>query len=92
LDPGLKFLRNHKEVLSAKLNPVRLDGEPHNPFGLLSAAGVVNARDKLTKRQYLLLMVGFHGIRIGRATAYPLWGIYPMCFSPGTSTGWISVN
>jgi hypothetical protein len=27
----------------------------------LSAAGVVNARDELTKRQYLLLMVGFHG-------------------------------
>ena len=28
------------------LNQVRIDGEPHNPFGFSSAAGVVNARDE----------------------------------------------
>jgi hypothetical protein len=26
-------------------------------------------------------------MRIGRVTAYPLWGIYPICFGPGTSAG-----
>ena len=46
--PGLKSSRNHKALLSAKLNQVRLDGEPHNPSGLALAVGVVNARDELT--------------------------------------------
>lgn len=76
--PGLKSSRNHKALLSAKLNPVRLDGEPHNPFGLLSAAGVVHPRDELTKRQGLPLLIGFHDTRLGQATARALWGVCPI--------------
>jgi len=64
--PGLKSSRNHKALLSAKLNQVRLDGEPHNPSGLVFAVGVVNTHDELTKRQRLLLVIDLHGIRIGR--------------------------
>ena len=58
--PGLKSSRNHKALWSAKLNQVRLDGEPHNPSGLVFAVGVVNARDELTKRQRLLLVIDLH--------------------------------
>lgn len=43
-----------------KRDPVRIDGEPHNPFGLLSAAGAVNARDELAQRQKFLPVIGFH--------------------------------
>jgi hypothetical protein len=73
--PGLKSSRNHKALLSAKLNQVRLDGEPRDPSGLVFAVGVVNARNELTKRQRLLFMIDLHGMRIGRETARALWGV-----------------
>jgi len=73
--PGLKSSRNHKALLSAKLNQVRLDGEPRDPSGLVFAVGVVNARDELTKLQWLLLVIDHHGMRIGRETARALWGV-----------------
>jgi hypothetical protein len=69
---------NHKVIASSKLNQVRINGEPHNPFGLVFAAGVVNARDELTKRQCLLLLIGFHDPRLGQATVRVLWGVYPI--------------
>ena len=80
--PGLKSSRNHKALLSAKLNQVRLDGEPHNPSGLVFAVSVVNTRDELTQRQRLLLVIDLHGLNIGQETArvpwgVSLWGIYP---------------
>lgn len=59
--PGLKSSSNHDAFLSAKLNQVRLDGEPHNPAGFPFAADVVNARDELTKRQGALSAIGLHG-------------------------------
>jgi hypothetical protein len=68
-------LRNHKALLAAKLNQVRLDDEPHNPPGLVFAVSVVNACDQLAKRQRLLLMVDFHDMSIGRETAWALWGV-----------------
>lgn len=71
-------LRNHKALLAAKLNQVRLDDEPHHPSGLVFTVGVVNARDELTKRQRLLLVIDLHGMRIGRETARALWGVYPI--------------
>jgi hypothetical protein len=61
--PGLKSSRNHKASLSSKLNQACIDGEPHNPFGFLSAAGVVNGHDELTKRQVSLPAIGFHGLK-----------------------------
>jgi hypothetical protein len=64
--------------VSSKLNQVRIDGEPHNPFGFLSAAGGVNGRDQITKRQWLLLVIDLHGMKIGRETARALWGVYPI--------------
>jgi hypothetical protein len=48
--------------LDAELNQARLDGEPHNSFGLFSAAGVVNARNEFPKRQGFLPAIGFHGL------------------------------
>jgi hypothetical protein len=59
--PGLKSSGNHPALFSAKLNQVRLDGEPHNSFGFLSAASVVNGHDELTQRQDFLPAIGFHG-------------------------------
>jgi hypothetical protein len=61
--PGLKSSRNHKVLLSAKLNQVRLVGESHNPSGFAFAADVVNARDEFTKRQGFLPAIGFHGLK-----------------------------
>ncbi len=68
-------LRNHKASLSSKLNQVRLEGEPHNPAGLVFVVGVVNARDELAQRQRLLLVIGLHDMNIGRETAWALWGV-----------------
>jgi hypothetical protein len=61
--PGLKSSSNHKALLAAKFNQARLDGEPHNPFGLLSAKGVVSARDEFPKRQGFLPAIGFHCLK-----------------------------
>jgi hypothetical protein len=70
--------RNNKAIVSSKLNQMRIDGGPHNSFGFLSAAGVVNGRDQITKRQWLLLVIEHHGMRIGRETARALWGVSPI--------------
>ena len=70
-------LRNHKAIVSSKLNEVRLDGESHKPSGLVFAVGVGNARDEFTKRQRLLLVIDLHGKRMGRETARALWGVSP---------------
>jgi hypothetical protein len=55
----------------------------------LSAAGVVNGHDELTKRQSLFLLIGFHDTRLGRVTAQALWGVHPICvfvdLAPATS-------
>ncbi|MGB7746872.1 MAG: hypothetical protein WBN75_06245 [Verrucomicrobiia bacterium] len=48
--------------MSAKLKQAPIDGEPHNSFGFLSAAGVVNSHDDFTKRQVSFPAIGFHGI------------------------------
>jgi hypothetical protein len=71
----VEVFRNHKAMLSAKLNPVRLDSEPHNPAGLAFSADVVNARDEFTERQGFLPAIGFHGLRIIRKTARAPWGV-----------------
>jgi len=69
--------------MSSKLNQVRIDGEPHNPFGLLFAVGGVNDRDQITKRQctkrqWLLLLIDHHGMSIGRETVRALWSVSPI--------------
>jgi hypothetical protein len=74
LGPGS---RNNKTIVSSKLNQVRIDGEPHNPFGLLFAVGGVNGRDEITKRQRLLLVIDLHGMRIGGNRAGAV-GLYPI--------------
>jgi hypothetical protein len=57
---------------------MRIDSEPHNPLGFLSAIGVVNAHDELTKRQVSLPVIGFHDLKCNRVPARMLWGVYPM--------------
>jgi hypothetical protein len=56
-------------VASAKLNPVRLDGEMDNAPGLALAADVIDASDEFTQRKRLLAAFVFHGTRIGLKTA-----------------------
>ena len=63
---------------SAKLNQMRLEGEPHNPACLVFAVSVVNARDKPAQRQHFLLVIGLHDMSIGRETAWALWGVSPI--------------
>jgi hypothetical protein len=76
--------------VSSKLNQVYIDGELHNPFGVLSAAGVVNGHDELTKRQVFLPAIGFHDTRLGPIAARALWGVYPMpdLMHPANTAGW----
>jgi len=75
--------------MSLKLNLVRIDGEPHNPPGFLSAAGVVNGHDELTKRQATLPAIGFHGPKYKPGNRAGAMGCSPhmrFCgFSPGTA-------
>lgn len=68
-------LKNHKALWSAKLNRMRLEGEPHKPAGLVFAVGIVNASDELAHRQRLPLVIGLHDMSIGRDTARALWGV-----------------
>jgi hypothetical protein len=65
--------------MSSKLNQARINGEPHNSFGFLSAAGVVNACDEFTKRQCLLLVINHQDMNIGQTAAQTLWGVSPIC-------------
>jgi hypothetical protein len=60
---GLKSSRNHMALLSVKLNPMRLDGEPHNPSGLRFAPDIVNTRDEFTKRQGPLPAILLHALK-----------------------------
>jgi hypothetical protein len=55
----LKHSGNHKAVLSAKLDQVRLDGAPHNSPGFALAATVINARDEFTECQGFLRQLLF---------------------------------
>jgi hypothetical protein len=61
-------LRNCKVPVSTKRHHVRIDGEPHNVARPAFPADAVNGRDEITKRQRLLLVIGFHGITIRRET------------------------
>jgi hypothetical protein len=60
---GLKSSRNHKVLLSAKLNQVRLDGELHNSFGFALAPDIVNMRDEFAECQESLPVIGFHSLK-----------------------------
>lgn len=62
-DPVFKSSRNHKALLSAKFNQVRLEGEPHNAPGFAFAAAVVDARDEFTERQGFFPAIAFHGLK-----------------------------
>jgi hypothetical protein len=59
----LKSLSNHRALVSAKFNDVRLDGELHNSAGIAFVAGVVNACDKFTERPGSLRGFGFHNLK-----------------------------
>ena len=46
----------------AKLDEVRLEGEPHNPSSLAFAAHVVNTLHEFTKSQLSFPAMGFHSL------------------------------
>ena len=82
--------RNNKAIGSSKLNQMHIDGEPHNPVGLLFAAGGVNGRDQITRRQRLLLVllvIDLHGRRIEREAKRTPWGLYPILGLPRNADG-----
>lgn len=66
-------------LLSAKLNQLRFDGEPHNPSGFVLAVGVVNAGDELTKRQGLLPAIGPHGLQAYVGSRPSRYGVFTPC-------------
>ena len=49
-------------MLSAKLNQVRFDGEPHNPRGPAFTAAVIDARDEFTECHEFFFVITFHGL------------------------------
>jgi hypothetical protein len=53
-------------MLAAKLDPVRLEGEPDESIGPAPAPGMVTACDKITEGQWLLFGTGIHKVN-GRA-------------------------
>jgi hypothetical protein len=55
--------QSYDAALAARRNRARIDSEPHNSFGFLSAVGVVNGHDELTKRQAPLPAICFHGLK-----------------------------
>jgi hypothetical protein len=64
--------------VSSKLNQARIDGEPYNSTGLSFTPNVVHGHDELTKRPYLLLLIGFNKTRLGQPTVRALWGVSPI--------------
>ena len=54
----------NNNALSWKLNQARIDNQPHNSSSLASSPGAISRRDELTKRQYLLLAIGFHDLNL----------------------------
>ena len=49
--------------MSTKLDQMRLDGEPHNPFGVAMAAAVIDARDKFAECHGIFPAIAFHGLK-----------------------------
>jgi hypothetical protein len=77
-DFELRSSRNHKPLLSAKFNQVRLDGEPHNSTGFAFAAAVIDARDEFTERQGFFLAIAFHVLKCKLENLVMLWGETPI--------------
>ncbi len=70
-------IEDHIPAVAAKLNELCVDGEPHKPLGLSSAANAVSARDELAKGQPRLLGMSSHGSMITRKTGAAPWGVHP---------------
>ena len=62
------FKKSQNAVCHRNADKVRIDSEPRHSSRPAFAAGVVNARDKITKCQRLLLMIGFHDIHVNWET------------------------
>ena len=73
----LKRSRNHKALLSAKFNQVRLDGEPHKSPALVFAAAFINARDEFTKGEGLLPAIDSHGLNCKPGNGADAMGCLP---------------
>jgi hypothetical protein len=64
--PELKFSGNHKELLAAKLDQVRFDGELNDSFGLSFSPRAVSTGHEITEGQRLFSGMGIHKKRIMR--------------------------
>jgi hypothetical protein len=80
-DSGLDPSSNHKTLLSAKLDQVRLDGEPHESSGLVPPCGtaaVIDARDEFAECQVFFPAVIFHVLKYKSPNRQMPWGVLPM--------------
>ena len=59
-----------------------INGEADHSFGSASPADAVNGLDEIAKRQCLLLVIGFHAMKINRETVQALWGVHPWGIHP----------
>ena len=71
-------LKNHKAILSLKLDQVCIDGEPQNPGAFLTTTDVVSCGDQITERQQFCLVIKLHDMRISQNAVRVIWGISPM--------------
>jgi hypothetical protein len=62
-DSALDSSGNHKALLSAKLDQVRLDGEPHESPGLALVAAFIDARHEFAECQGFLSAIIFHALK-----------------------------
>jgi hypothetical protein len=53
--------RDLKALWPSKLNQVRVDGQPHKSFRPAVPPSAISASNEVTKRQYLLFAIVFHG-------------------------------
>jgi hypothetical protein len=60
-----------------KHNDVGIDGEPHDSSSPATPADAVNGLDEFAERQCLLLVTGFHAMKISREALRALWGVDP---------------
>jgi len=74
-DSGFDPSSNHNALWSAKLNQVRLDGEPHDSFALAPAAAVIDARDEFAECQGFFPALILHGLIINHHAARATWGV-----------------